>query len=473
MDNTPNSGNGNQLEATEPTLNTNQPIDTNQPITNQFNNGQTQVEPAPSFPGASQSIQPSVPTTISNTNQNPLNKKPIGLIVGIIITFIVLICGGVFAAFAIIKNQPDNIVLESFSNLTNAKQVAVSGTITFTPKTEYQTLYGPISIKLDTKSSNSNLTSNTKITVNFAKENKTIELDIGEVLLNNGIFYFKANGISKLYEEISNAYSEANSEPYMEQSTSYSYDSTNSQQDCEPLDEKLEDTDTYICVYALVPEQNTSVTINPAIEAIKSIYQEAEDQWFEVSFEDILNSDLVSHTLDQNSKDTIKKYYDCSIDVVDKVIHSNDLSDLYAQNSFVHLEPSDDSFYKLSLEANRLASFVRALPKTKTAKDYAKCLDTEIKEDALSSITAENFTETIEKLPDIFVKFDGFLSHHLTELKAEKDDQYSSTSVNLNFSYPSNQIDISAPENSRPIMDLVQELVKAEMNSIMRKPTSE
>lgn len=432
-----NAGSGNP-----PASPNNQPINPNM--------GQP-ASPITSQPIAPSTTQPTPATGVIGSGampapETPPKKKRTGLIVGLILAFLVLVGGIAFAVFAIIKNQPENVMAESFSNLINAKQVAVSGSFTYTPKGELSSSVGPINVTIDTKVSDLNQSSDTTVSATFANTGKTIELSLGEVILNNGVFYVKASGVTKLYQEFLSGM-----------------------------------IDEYLSTAAL---RYSSMSADPAVVAaineyvaeiktrIENIVKKVDDQWFEFSMEDILNSDLISQSLNQASRDSILKTYNCVVEKTNEAAkNSNEFSDLYAKNRFIKLESSSDSYYKVSLDAENTANFINALPDTKLFSGLTECATSgaftvnsttfdsaAVIESTTPSVSADDIANAIKNIPDIYFKFDGFLDHHLVGVKVEDDSDYYSSSVNLNLAYPSN-LSVTAPANSRPIMELVEDVI--------------
>lgn len=354
-------------------------------------------------------------TTAEATPVTPKNKRT-GLITGLIALAVLLICGGAFAAFAIIKNQPDNILAESFSNLVNAKRVALSGTINYESKGDYSSV-GPVAVTINSKLSDSNLASDTSLTLNIEGLDEAIELSLGEVYMQDGVLYLKASGLTKLYQDIGSG-----------------------------------------ALGSYLDASSRSL--------ISNIIQKIDDQWFRISLAEILDSDLVNQFLSSEEKETITKTYNCTRDVYNNLSnYSNEFADLYSDNQFIKLEPADNSFYKVTLIAEPFTNYLKAIPATKVAQDYLACSGINNNVDT-SNLTTSNVSSELESAPDIYVKFDGFLNHHLSELKVEKEETYFATKADLKFAYPSDIV-VTAPADSTPVMELVQYIIdeSSSMNS--------
>lgn len=151
-----------------------------------------------------------------------------------------------------------------------------------------------------------------------------------------------------------------------------------------------------------------------------------------------------------------------------KSAYSNELSDLYMNNKFIKIASADDSYYKISFDDAKFANYLNKIPDTKLVSDFTTCSNLNLNKN--TDISAENVNGFTKYLPNIYAKFDGFLTHHLTDLKIEQDTNYYTINSNLSIAYPAN-LTISAPENSQPIMDLVEEIL-TDIESISKKTSS-
>lgn len=393
--------------------------------------------------------------------KEPKKEKRTGLIIGIIIGIIILLGSGTFAAFAIIKNQPDNIAAESVNNLLNAKQVGVSGTFSYTPKGDAANYVSQVTVAIEEKTVESNLSSNLNMSIMIPTLDKTIELSLGEVMLKDGVFYAKVGGITKLYEEVLSDLIDDYILSSLQQSSSYQeiIDCvSNSDQDgAAECMEAAQITETI--------DPATAQALNTVVPQIKStlegIIKKVDDQWIEFSISDILDSNLVSQNLSQSDKASIKKAYNCTVELKNNISqYSEEFSNLYSQNKFVALESSTDSFYKIKLKSAELANYIKAVPNTKAFTDYMSCNGITDTSGISESISTEEVDSFVNSIPDVYARFDGLLNHHLAELKiqSKSDIEYYEFSADLNFTYPSN-LEITAPSNSLPVMDLVEEIV--------------
>lgn len=421
----------------------------------------TTVEPVTTTKSADSS-EPVMGTTESTDSTNPASttksaKDRTGLILGIIIT-IVLLCGcGALAAFAIIKNQPQNIALESFNNLLNAKQVEVTGSFKFNPGDQLKEYIGPINVQIDSHNADSNQYSNTSLSVEYPEFDDPIKLDIGEVMMKDGVFYLKASGLQKIYEDIVEDKLTEYLESQIKSQYQYSlYDacdySAGAESYFECLDQELDTTDPAV----LATIQAKIAIIQDHLE---NIVQDVDDQWFEFSIDDILDSELIEEYIDTRTKNSVTKAHECFTTMTNNFSsYTPEFSDLYSKNQFMVLNPAQDSFYKITFAPNQLASYLSGIPKTRLVNDYASCNGITLTDNSFGEITASDIEKSLEYLPDIYARFDGFLDHHLTDLKISRDYDYFNIESNLSFTYPNNLV-ISPPSNSTPVMDAVEDIM--------------
>ncbi len=384
-------------------------------------------------------------------------KKRTGLITCIIAVVLVLILGGGFTAFALIKNQPENIAAESFANLLNADKVAVSGDFTLTTKNSTTGTIDSVTVSLDTKTSDNNQAMETAVTISLPDQNKTYSLGLSETMLKNGVIYIKASGLTEVYQNVVSSLLDSYLESLSQQNLiSDTYKTCQAIEDFDAYVECLDQAEAITSQDSLTTITNTNLIAETKAQ-IESIIKKVDDNWLEISIQDILDNELISKYIDQSQKDNIQNTYDCVINTLNnKPSYSNELSDLYMNNKFVKATSADDSYYKISFDNQKLADYLNKISDTKLVSDFASCNNIDTNHN--TSISAENVSNLTETLPNIYAKFDGFLTHHLTDIKIEQDTNYYKFSSNINITYPSN-LTINAPENSLPIMDVVEEII--------------
>ena len=193
------------------------------------------------------------------------------------------------------------------------------------------------------------------------------------------------------------------------------------------------------------------------LDQVGQIVESIDDQWIEFSINDIMSSDMLS-VVDSSTRRSITSAYECAIDTLNQMPeYSSEFSNLYTNNPFVILTAGQNSFYNISFDADKLANYLNAISQTQFAQNLASCFNTTIPSQSDFAITADDLAPALEYLPQISAKFDGIFDHHLTELKMSEQNDYYSISSDLSFSYPTN-LNVSAPTNTRPIMEIVNDV---------------
>ena len=403
----------------------------------------------------SETIEPTSDPVSSDTASEPGKKKSKkGLIATLICLFaVLLIGGGAFAAVYIINNQPANIIASSIDHLFNAKQVEVNGSISLSLGDEIDYGIQSINLNIDNKAAGLSNTSTTTLNIDFTDGTSAPAVELGEVMLSDGVLYIEANGLEDFYNE---TFRDTLETILMNQMV-YGYQ-TNTTTDCYAAD------DAEYCT----EESSTTVTVDPAVEASASKTVEAildqvgeiistiDGQWIEISIDDVLNHELFA-SMPSDTRQTISDTYKCTVSVLNKFpSYSSEFSDLYNQNPFINMTSGQDSFYNISLDATNLTGYLNATPNTQFVKELSKCYESDT-ETTTATIDVEDVESALEYLPSVSAKFDGFISHQLSELKVSGQNDSYSMSSDLKFSYPNN-INVTAPSDSRPIMELIEEI---------------
>ena len=405
----------------------------------------------PAQPPVQTSIQPPVQAA---TPETPKQKRKGLLITIICIIAVILTCGIAFAAFAIINNQPDRIAMEAVNNLINSKQIAVDGSLNISSNVTGAVGIKSFNIDFDAKSAESGQSSNATIKVNFVDGTEMSVIDFGEVMMKDGVFYLKVDGLKELYNDsfrgiISN---------FIQSSTQQNYRSTQVNQ-C--LNSSA--SNDYLSCYNLYNSAGTSSAAvdnltSQIMSKIDEIVDMVDNQWFKFSLEEMLDNDLLSSNINSVSRRGIIAAHDCSTDKINNFSrYSGEFTNLYNKYSFASLTPEQNSFYSVTLNPEKMANYFNAIPNTKFYSELVECLGSSI-ENTEIAIESDDIANALTYLPKISAKFDGFFNHHLTELKLTEESDYYTLSSDFKISYPNNIV-VSAPTNATPVMDVVQSIV--------------
>lgn len=401
---------------------------------------------------------PAVPTNTATGDivLDAGKKKRKNLLIGLLVAAILLGGGGAFAAMAIIANQPQNIIASSIGNFFSAEQVNVDGTINLDIKNSEFMGLNSATLTLDSQNSSASGSSATAtLQLDIPSISNVPTLNFSEVFLSDGVLYLKADGIKNLYDEV--AYGNYYNTIMSQVQAQYQYQAVD---ECTATATDPEVMYKCYDLYdaELTPEAAESISnvatgiLNQIGDAINSI----DGQWVEISLDGILSSELTA-SLDTATRQTITTAYNCAVDTINTLPdYSGELSDLYNKNPFINMTANGD-FYDITLEAEPLANYLNATPQTNLVKDFVTCAGGTVPDDATLGITTDSAAYFVDYLPQISAKFDGFLSHHLTELKINEQQNYFSLTSDLKFTYPSAST-FTAPSDARPVMDVVEDV---------------
>ena len=351
-------------------------------------------------------------------------KSKTGLIIGIICALIILGGAGVFIALYAINNQPENIIASSIDKFVNAKNISTTGTISL-DFDEDTTGIDEAALTLGAATSSSDETGNLSLAVTLADGTEIENLSVGETLMNDGTLYLKFDGLEELYDK------------YLSQ---YLLGYT-------AVDIEDYNTDTTVDV----EEYATTVSTYYA-----DIISQIDGEWFEISIDDVLDSDYLSSIMDSDSKKQIKNDYSCIMDTINNgQKYSKELSDLYNKHKFIIMTSGENSYYNISFATTPLTDFLNGIYSTSLATDFFGCMNVDASNVTVDSEDIEDF---VGQLPNISAKFDGFFGHELSALKITDENEAYTLNADLKFTYP-NSLNISAPENATPIMERVEDII--------------
>lgn len=395
-------------------------------------------------------------STESTGEAVPAKKKKKGLIIGLIVAIVILLAGGGFAVFAIIKNLPENVAMNAFDNLIKAERITVDGSIDITPKNTASVGIEAVNLSFDTKMASAGQSTDASLKINFVDGTSAQVMNFGQVMMSNGVFYLKVDGLKEFYQDnirdllvmnLSN-----NIELQYQMNKVVDCDSATGEEYVDCVN-NIRDTSMSDVVSDQLTEQIVG-TIDDVVESI-------DGQWIEFSIEDILNSEFLTEqvAIPAMTRKEITASYNCMMDTTSRFStdYANEFSDLYGQHAFLKLNSGQDGYYDVSFDADKLAGYMNNVSKLKFYQDFTKCVDVGVDLSEVEEISVDDVTEMIANMPNVAMKFDGFLDHHLTDMKVNQASDYYNISANMKFGYPS-QLEVYAPTNTRPIMDVVEEI---------------
>ncbi len=356
----------------------------------------------------------------------PAEKKHTGLIVGIIVAVVVLLCGGLALWFFAWYSNPNQVAYDAVNNLIQSENVGFEGGITILNSDEDSPL-DMISIAFDSASSGLPNSSAAKVMFIFDAEqvegDPQILIEVKNVVMRDGVIYLQIGGIM---------------------------DSINSLE----LDE-----DT-----------------RSSLEIFLSTVEVIDNEWWQISIPDLLET----MELPAEQTNIFTEMYHCATQAMTSDM-SGEAAAIYKQNQFVEIKPSKrlapdvesatneltagHKAYELSINKAKMASFVNRLPETKVAEDFFACYNDVASKYGGQRISASDFDEITAddvEWPDadqlrVFLEISQF-GHKLRSVHffTYDDDGQDAGGGTVMFKYDA--VTVTPPESYRPITDLFDEL---------------
>lgn len=420
----------------------------------QYDQISTEPNPEPNQLDSTNQTQAPAVETIATPNTTP-KKKHTGLIISCIIALFVLLGGGTILCFAIMNSSPANMLLSSLRNLFSSAQVVASGNLELTLNYPFIPGAQSINLEFNAERAEANQQTEANLKINYVDGTSTDILSFGNIMLQNGIFYLRINGLNKFYQEsIRSTVSSMVSSLVTNQYRQSLYEScyyASSYSNCIQANAN----NPLIIAQA---DQKTSTLMSE----LDTIIAKIDNQWYEFSIEDILNSDFFKKQLNipDFTKQGIISTYNCSINVINQVSnYSDEFSKLYENHPFINLTATSDNYYNVSIDANQYADYYSNVPNLTFYKDLSNCINaTAPVRDSAFQVSAEEISPILDKMPNVAVRFDnGLFDHHLTDITISQTNDYYDLSIKTNITYQSNH-QVSAPNDAQPIMELVQDI---------------
>lgn len=364
----------------------------------------------------------------------------LALTLGILAGVIVLLLGGLATWFFAYYNRPEKVALDAIENLFTAEHVALDGG--FIAMGDDDSDLGSIIVNL--KSSSRQLPSSTDIdilvTPQDAEDETSINLNLGAVVMDDGVLYVQADGLADSYRSL--------------------------------LRSEL-----------LGYEDELTAEEEAAIDQQVASIAELDGEWWQISIADITSFlDVQGDTAD-----FFASVYNCGIAALQSD-YGDELAALYKNNPFISItsvkeikDTADTSmsptaghgYYELSFDREKLAAFLSAIPTTVVADEFYTCYNDAAEEYnnnvtddyEVEPISAESFAEVspdVIDLPDdvhIYLEISRF-GHKLRsviiipEISANAD--LSAASGSVLFTYQAQEA--AAPEEYRPASELIEKL---------------
>ncbi len=381
----------------------------------------------------------------------PPKKKKTGLIVSIIIVILLLLGGIGFAIwYFAVYQSPENVVFNSVNKLITAEHVSPHGSFTTTIASDngYD-----VKMTVSVESSSTRLPNEASVWLMMAvydasgepATDEAIKLNVGTVQMSDGIAYLKIENLTETFEQLL---------PNIFPATNCS------------------------------PSTNCIETENPIETALYEVAELIDDEWWQISLNDILDE---LDMLEDWQAEVVTDIYTCSIDAMN-ADYSDEIALLYKRNRFVNVEeladeqsgPTGTTAYLVSLDYDALANFLNAAKRSSSTTDFYNCYNAAIDKaaknaddyyydaedfeemkislDDMEDISASDLKQYLPENAKIVLHIDSW-SHELHEIELRPDTADNETLLSIAFDY-SAQPEVSAPTEYRPITELFEEVVE-------------
>lgn len=390
---------------------------------------------------------------------NPPKKKKTGLIIGIIIGAVVLICGVVVAVLLVMNLTKGDAVSRAMSKLINGEapqNVIINGTIDITPNNA-DSPFTSVQIDLNSEAATSSMInhSNAKITFSL-DEVDDVSVDFEEVYAANGDLYFKLDGSTAAIEDLTaSLQNKLLEEPEVVDTTNCDTDETGAT-NCIEAEEESEGE-------LILPTQSDSSDLQTSMSSFAGILEVVDGEWLKVSMDEL--NEITSGT--ENSE------MSCLVNLAkDTKEHNNSVAKIYNDNPFIEsttenlsVTSKNNPIYKITINEKNFTNYMNELQGSTELNDLFSCMGYEN-----SEVNMDNVAEEISNLPDIYVEIDD--EDNFTRLyfvsEMNTDDNNATITTDLNFTYP-DTINVAEPTEYKDFSSVIQEI----FTSMYTLPTSD
>lgn len=351
-------------------------------------------------------------------------KTPI--ILGIILAILLLIGAGFFAWYFFYYSNPEKVMADAADDLISAENLALAGTVAFTPDASANSALQQIEIDFNS-AMNQAPASSTQAVIKFIFENDELILEVGSVQLKDGVAYIRVSGILDALEKAGVA---------------------------EALSEEAQ-------------------IVFDALEII-------DDEWWEISITDLIDE----FELADNDTQRLKAMYDCAYTAINNN-YREEFTQLYRAHSFVQLEKvktlnfphetnyqglaanTGSTYYQVNFDYAQMTEFINSIPESPLAEELYVCVNDNIPS---SNLDAKDFDEV--NLDDVKAAFpeDTHIyfeisnwRHQLKTVVMQLAD--GDVVVNLGLHVRQNQqVAVTVPDSYRPITELADEIIEMTVN---------
>ncbi len=341
-------------------------------------------------------------------------KKKKSVIIAIIIAAIFVIGGGVAAfAYFSIKNSPENVAVDVFSNLLKEKNLQVEGDIKFFSKSFGGNENETLAVNLKTAS---NEDGNSTLSTNIIVGEDMMNINLEGVALNNGELFFR------LTSDTNAAY----------------------------FDDSEDD---------LLDGFTTSNLISTVNVPGSFDFDNISDKWIKISFSEI--EKLIEQMFGQSAGTIANSIYTCSSDALKSIYEDNtEQVDLFKKHAFIVLKEKSDKKYDVMIKRQELIDYLNDFKETSKVKNLSNCFDSVLNSSSVSVSASDMLDKIAQGEEGVNTNFEMEIdnNHRIIKATLKIDGDNARIEMNLSFNYDE-VITVSAPSESVSIIDLISELL--------------
>lgn len=366
------------------------------------------------------------PPASAFASPEPKSKKRRGvLIILAAILVLAIAAGGSWAAYALWYQNPEKVLLDSFTNAYKAK----SGTITGSANLEAED--GAINLTFNSAQDKNNGSSvSAKLTVK-SKEGTTFTLEGDTLYDKNMTTYFRVKNIKEAYEKAVDAYVQSQLDAYAEEG-----------QPMTPAQQQLMKQEIKKSYDGLVG----------------GIIAKVDNRWIKVSVDDL-----------KDINPEAAKEYECTQSVMKKAMNNHKVADqiveVYKKNKFLVIKENlgvkeGSQGYAVDIDKEKMKKFEEESKKTDIYQEFDGCTKSDANNSSSSSTDKVDQPSTSQTTQRVEIWVDQW-SHQLTSVKANTTttEAKKTTKFDMNaVTKFNNPVTITVPADTMSLKELRAEL---------------
>ena len=308
----------------------------------------------------------------------PPKKKKTGLLVGIAIATVLLICGGIVAAIMIMNANGGDAVSQAIKKIAEGNapaNTAINGTINIVPKSTNSPVKG-FKIAVDSKAASKSMLNSTEVEVTATfQEGEEVSFNVDEVYAANGDLYLKLDGITDAIRDYSYLSTVTMNNDFTEEYDSNCIEDENGEMNCEADEIEIDcasdnDEDCVGGTEEPVFAEQDDTTLE-MIESLSGLTSMLDGEWLRVPMEQI--GQLTNTVGTNNGVACVANF------MSEANKNNNSISSAYNKNAFITsttegvtiASKNNSPVYKVTIDTNKLEGFVNSVQDLEFVKDFS------------------------------------------------------------------------------------------------------